>query len=165
MYRKGFSLVELLIGIVIGAILVLTIGVLSSVSLGSYNRFSKESEVYNDIYYGFKLIQNRIHANKVSIVTNPGAPWKSDKIVITGTTERFGLYQPTGSNSIELIRFPDATETLNNREIIFSIPINSQWANPTLTVTPSGNTFAINLQGTKDNLPFNLSTTILMRNP
>ncbi len=165
--KKGFSLIELQVTIIIAAILILIIGVISDASLGSYNKIKKEGEVFSDIYYGFKLLQNRVHAANNVTSGTLSSPWitTNNVKIIINNTERYGLYQPAGTTTIELVRFASAAAELtpSSRETILSIPINATWANPTLALTQSGNSYTITLTGTKDNVPFNLSSTSTKR--
>jgi hypothetical protein len=47
---------ELVVGLVIGGIIILTIGVISSVSIGSVERLRTETDVYNDLAWAFNMM-------------------------------------------------------------------------------------------------------------
>ena len=177
--KNAFSLIEMQVSLVVAAILVLTIGAISSISLSSHNRMRKEAELYADIFYGFKLIQNRVRESSVGVsIVGQSNPWTGSRLVINNSTgtndEAFGLcqYNSSGSNplcvtsgsNIALVHWPNytASTTVNAGEVIFSTPFSG--SNLALTFsTPDANTIIVNLSGTKDNIPFNLSTTIKRR--
>ena len=170
--KNAFSLIEMQVSLVVAAILVLTIGAISSISLSSHNRMRKEAEVFADIFYGFKLMQNRIRESGVSISPVPiSAPWTSEQILINNVfptnDEVFGLcrYDPSsldplcmnGGSRIGFVYLPDVSN--NAGEVIFSVPDT----NLNLTLAPNGDTMTVRVFGTKDNIPFDLSTTVKRR--
>ena len=67
--KNGVSLVELLVSIVVASILILTIGVLSDIPQKSYKKINSEQQIYNDISYGFKLMQNKVRASSILSIT------------------------------------------------------------------------------------------------
>ena len=164
--KNGFSLTELLVSIVVASILILTIGVLSSIANGSFNKISSEQQTYNDISYGFKLMQNRVRiASSMSkTTTKPNPPWvNSEELVVDNVA--FGLYQASGGTKRDFVYLADKNDE-TNRETIFTVPdANLSW---TLTCNPSScsspKSITLILTGKKDNIPFDMETTVMKRN-
>ena len=190
--ENGFSLMELLVSMICAAVLMLAVGVLSSMANSSFNKISSQQQIYNDISYGFKLMQNRVRGalGSVSKSTAPTTSWFNMSVSGTGTPEwlevdkgAFGIYQSPGSTQKDFVYMSDKAADASvaaNRETIFSVPD----ANLTLTVQcdcvrVSSTTYACSnpsctnkpksitmvLAGQKDNIPFDMESTIYRRNP
>ena len=153
--KNGFSLVEVLVSIVIASILILTIGIISSIANGTYNKLSKEQSIYNDISYAFKLMQNKIHMSSTLAVGSNPSPWITNQhFVVDGGT--FGLYQ-TSATAKDLIYVSGGTT-----ETLLTVP---QPGTITLSMAiTSGKYITITLSGKKDNIPFQMETAVLRRN-
>lgn len=150
-------MVELLVCLVVASILVLTIGVLSDIAMGSHKKARTEAEIYHEIAYGFKLMQNRMHETG-SISTVPaGGSWLSDRLVLGD--EAFGLYQNTSTR--DWVHLPDKDDT-NNRSLIFSVK-NSDPIPVLNFIFPSSNSVTINFSGQRDGTSFNMSSTVRRR--
>lgn len=68
--KRGYTLTELIIGMLISSILILTIVVMSTTAVSSHHYLSKEAEAYNDLYYGVDMIERSIRrAQDVSVDT------------------------------------------------------------------------------------------------
>ncbi len=165
---KGFSLVELLIALICATILVLTAGVISSISLMSFNKVNNEQQIYNDLSYGLKLVQNRMRnadSSSVNFVTNKSnPPWVNQQQLIIGN-EAFGLYQASGSTQRDFVHLPDKNNEAN-REVILSVPgADLHWNVTCSPSCPSPHYVTLTLNGEKNNKPFELQTTITRRNP
>ena len=179
--KKGITLVELLVSMIVASILILTVGVLSSTANRSFKKLTSKQQIYNDISYGFKLTQNKVRASSgIGKVLKPnGTPWRSDKLVI-GISE-FGIYRNGTSRDFvfipdlssettqeKILSVPDSNDSDSN--LVMSINCDCTRASPTTyncsnsscTVTPKSVTLV--LTGTKDNIPFDMETTILKRN-
>ncbi len=158
--KNESSLAELLISMIIAAILFLTIGSLSSIANSSYNKINKQKEIYNDISYGFKLMQNRVRGavDTVKKETKPNPPWVGGEWLVADSAA-FGLYKDLGNtNFVYLANKNDESK----RETIFSVPgDNLNWK---VTCQPSCTSLALTLSGNKDNIQFDMGTTILRRN-
>ena len=156
--KNAFTLTEVLVSILISAILILTIGVISSISNSTHTKLEREAQVYNDITYGFKLIQNRVHSvSSIKPPINQTGNWIGQHIEVGNGA--FGLYEAPGGKSRDFVYVPDKSDE-NAREAIFSVPKPADLA---LTVTSDTKSFTINIAGTKDNMRFNLSTTAMKR--
>jgi prepilin-type N-terminal cleavage/methylation domain-containing protein len=67
--QKGFSLVELLVGILVAAIVVLAIGAIGTIAFQSYNGMRNNIGVYNDSQFALQLIREGVRES----TTIPGA--------------------------------------------------------------------------------------------
>ena len=157
MNKKAFTLVEMLISLVVVSILILSIGVISSLGVSSYNQAQKQAFLYEDLSFGFKLIQNRARSSK----TISQAPWDDphgmyNKLIVDD--EAFGVYHNVEYGKKELVYLEDNKE--DEREVMISLsdgdPIN-------FFATILTNSVTFNLEGTRDRIPFRYSSTILRR--
>ena len=186
--KKGLSLVELLTSIVISSILILLIGILTSTANSSFNKYNREQAIYNDISYGFKLMQNKVRASTVfSKALKPGTPalvdWRSDQLVVGAIT--FGVYRnlrngkyyrdfvaATGTQEL-ILSVPDDGDsdnnllmTINGCDCTRNGPTIYDCTTPPATTACSGTpkSATLVLTGKKDNIPFDMETTIAKRN-
>ena len=158
--KRAFSLTEMLVSIVVAAILVLTIGVISSISTGTYAGLTKEAQVYNDISYGFKLMQNKVRSSNNQIIISPvSSPWVSQQLNVGAN--KFGIYQ---NGSMNEFSYFDGVK----REVIFAVPSNQVFnltfplfSTDSATVRVDGE--ILRVDGEKDKIKFDMSTTILRR--
>jgi hypothetical protein len=153
--KNAITLIELLIGLILASILFLSVGVLSEIANSSFNKLNKEQQVYNDISYGLKLVQNRLRGSlsPISAGSQP-APWISGKHFQFGN-DTFGLYQSIGST--DLI-YDDGTR----KETILSVPPTGavDLSFPAL----SDQSITIKITGSKNEIPFDIQTTVFRRN-
>ena len=168
---RGFSLIEFQVGILISAILVLTIGVLSSMAQSSYAKISKEETVFNDAAYAFKLMQNKIRSStSMSVKGNPtNPPWKSSQLLfrysqVVGGIETFpegafGLYQANGSTTVDLVYMPDTSKSA--KEVLMSLKAGQTFSFTLSNITTQSLT--VQLSGTKSGIPFDISNVVLRR--
>ena len=159
--KNAFTLVELLVSLIIAAIVVLTIGVLSSISNSSFNKINNKQQVYNDISYGLKLMQSKVRASSTLSITVASGSWVSQRVSVS--TGNFGIYRNTTYNPARReFSFDNGTA----REIILSVddPNNSSAALD-LTATQNTNAVTVTISGLKNNIPFNVQTTATRRNP
>ena len=179
--NKAFSLTEMLVSMIIAAVMILTIGVISSISTSTYSSLSKEAQVYKDIAYGFKLMQNRMRSVQNYTIIPPAArptwassnpPWIN---LITldnaaGADMAFALYRTTSGTAKRMFVYvPDTEATINcinrtNCEVIFEVldPNNSS-ANLDLTLSSGSNAVTAQISRTNADNPFDMTTTILKR--
>ena len=151
--KRAFSLTEMLVSIVVAAILVLTIGVISRISTGTYASLTKEAQVYNDISYGFKLMQNKVRGSgNHIIIKSVSGSWVSSRLEVGKHT--FGIFQ-NGSN--REFSYDDGLK----REVIFSVQ-SSGVLNLTFS-SVTNDTATVRLDGEKDKIKFDMSTIILRR--
>ena len=164
--QKGFSLVEMLVSLIMAAILILTVGVISTIANSSFSRLNKEQQIYNDISYGFKLLQYKVRASSSIAEGNRSAPWVSGEHFLVDTGA-FGLYQ-TNATTTDFVYDNGA-----QRETIFSVP---QPGNITLSfpVAITSQSVTVRLVGKKlatvgsfgdrNYVSFDIQTTALRRN-
>lgn len=155
-FLTGFTLVELIVGLAIGAVIILIIGVISSSGIGSYEKSQKEAEAYNDIFYGFSLIQRNV---RQALIVN------ADDTANTLTADNF-VFRKNGSDLIY-------TDTATTTDILILKTDTSLGETLDFTVSPpSGKLFNVTLSGQKVinlgyrkvTVPFNLSTQAMERN-
>lgn len=103
--QKSFTIIELLAVMIIGSILLLSVGVISIIAMRSHENYRRESQVYNDISYGFELIKNRVRRTTFAPDTlTDTPPWVGKALVVeylyleddgttTKRTETFGVQQ------------------------------------------------------------------------
>ena len=154
--KNGSTLIELLIGLIAAAVLVLTIGVLSSMANSSFCKLNREQQIYNDISYGFKLLQRKVRGASLIAAGNKSAPWLNGQHFLIGS-DAFGLYQ-TSATVTDLVYDNGIT-----KETIFSVP-QPGTISLSFPVAITAQSVTISLSGVKDNIPFNMQTTITKRN-
>ncbi len=159
--KNGFSLVELLVSIVVASVLILTIGVLSSIANGSYNKINSEQQIYNDLSYGFKLMQNKVRASSTVSITAASGSWVSPRVSVSDGN--FGIFRNTTSLATREFSYDNGT----TREVILSVPDpnnSSAILDLTAVQTATSNAVTVTITGTKNNMPFNMQTTVTKRN-
>ena len=164
--QKGFSLVEMLVSLIMAAILILTVGVISTIANSSFSRLNKEQQIYNDISYGFKLLQYKVRASSSIAAGNRSAPWVSGQHFLVDNGA-FGLYQ-TSAATTDFV-YDNGVQ----RETIFSVP---QPGTVTLScpVPVASQSVTVHLVGKKlvtvgsfgemNYISFDMQTTALRRN-
>lgn len=101
--NKGFTLTELLVTIVIGGLMMLTMGSISEIGKRSHRKLLRESGGYNDIAYGFKLVRNKVHKTRakdlksVTILSSSTTWVPLTERLELGATEKFGIYNEAGN--------------------------------------------------------------------
>jgi len=150
---KGTTLIELLVVLIIGLTLLLAIGAISDIGKQTQRTLISEASIYNDIAYGFKLIQRRAHGSAL-YSEPPPANWVGDRL-ITGT-ERFGVYvHPGGQDFVHLLGS-------GVRRNILSVLTPD-----TLSFTPlvdnAIDNADITLSGTKNGIPFSMNMYVKSR--
>jgi prepilin-type N-terminal cleavage/methylation domain-containing protein len=73
MGHNGFSLTELMLGLLIGAIVILMIGSLSQVSVASYQKLRGEGGANDDAYHALDQIQREVRQTTGSISVSGGS--------------------------------------------------------------------------------------------
>ena len=188
-YRSGVTLVELLVSLLIATVLVLTIGAISEISLKSYTKNRQRISTISDIYYGFKVVQKHIReAKTITQITSASLERTEDQLTVNSwqTPSKameldnglIGVFRsvPTQSSYLvpmcEFVYIPDKTKAIDstNKDILIQVedPGNScstlRWSilcDTTNCLNPRNVT--VNIKGTKNNLPFNISTKIYKR--
>ena len=139
---RGTTIIELLVVLMIGLTMLLAIGTISEIGKRTQRNLLDEASIYNDISYGFKLIQRRAHG---SALFNEAPPvnWVGGRL-ITGN-EKFGVYVHSGGqdfvhllssgvrriilsvqNPETLIFIPNVNATIDNADITLSSGPNNR---------------------------------------
>ena len=147
--KKGVTIVELLIVLIVGAIMLIGVNALSNIGNQSYRKLSSEASIYNDISYVFKLFQSRVHRSRIQ---------SNGTELITGT-EKFGVYTHSGGH--DLLYYPNRYDESTNKAI-FSVP-SPGMLNFTYDINAAAGDVEITLVGEKNEVPFNVSTKIQSR--
>jgi len=156
MSNKGaFTLVEMIVTLAIASLIVM--GIAAAINIGNsyYGKLSHETGIYNDVSYGLKMMQNRVHSAKFLSVNTAGSPWSGQRLEVGN--ELFGIYVSGGNQ--DLVRLPDKANP-NNREIILSVPAGGSL---TLSLTQNGKAVSIRVYGSKYHIPFDVSSTVTRR--
>ncbi|MBN2119963.1 MAG: prepilin-type N-terminal cleavage/methylation domain-containing protein [Candidatus Omnitrophica bacterium] len=157
MRKRGFTIIELLISLIIGGILILMIGAISLASHKSHMTIHNQAQVHNDVFYGFELAANRLRAANSAWVENtwPNPPWTSDILIIDNSA--FAVYNSTQDQMASFVYLPDRSDTSIRKTIFQSGLVNFYPAK-------NGNLFSIRLVGKQNLNPFDFSTKVLKRN-
>jgi hypothetical protein len=155
-FLAGFTIVELIVGLVIGTILILIIAAMSNITLGSYERIRKEAQVYQDVFRGFELMKhscrNLDHAVDPVMVGN----------TITFGTRRFWI---NGQDFVYTDPNGDHAIISGVNELAFNFFCGQDAAGNWIVPCIGASTiFHVTLSGVKDTVRFTLSTDITRRN-
>ena len=152
-YQKGTTIIELLVVLIIGLTMLLAIGAISDIGKVTQRKLINEASIYNDISYGFKLIQRRAHGSALSSA-GPPTNWVGDQL-ITGN-ERFGVYVHSGGQDFVHLLGSGVRRTilsvLNPDTLSFIPNVNATLDNVDIT-----------LSGTKNGIPFSMTTYVKSR--
>jgi len=153
MNNKGITLVELLVSIIASAILMLTIGVLSELAVASSRELRLEADIFNDIMYGTKILQKKVRESANCIPVTPGGLWIGERLDCG--IEAIGVYNNSGA--YELVYMQDKTGTA--REPILLVSDTNLGINFTL----NSDAITVRITGSKDNIPFDIVSTVTTR--
>ena len=157
--KKGFTLIEMSVGLAICSILMLTVGAISRASLGSYDRLTKEAEAYNDFYFGVDLIERTIRRAQGSVV--PGTNALTVGMLDNNTNQTYSII------------FNNNGTSLTYKDNRTPAKINVIMRNVTNLTFISSNSMALynvflsgtkELSGPNDTVKFNRSISVLRRN-
>lgn len=143
--NRGFTLTELIVVMVIVIVVLLTIVALSEISNRSYTNLRNETEVYNDIYFGFNLISHYIRNSSKVSVNSTQDELTAGEVIFRKSGANFIYHDNLANTDHNIIT------QVNNLACSFVPSVN----NKLITVTLSGN---------KGRVSFNLSTDIKLRN-
>ncbi len=158
--KKGLSLVELLVVIIISAILILMVGFLSQIAFSSHEEIRKEGDVYSDIFYG--LSQISFSVRKASTVKIENDTYGCTGPVLVADKNAFCLYNGSdclACKATEDIEGPgtdfvyiEDTDNPNNKTAIIC---NAKTMS--LKFTPIIKSVLIEIKGTKGKESFDLT--------
>ena len=150
--KRGFSLMELLIGLVIATIVTLMVGALANIAFKSYNDLRKQSDVYNDSQFALQMIREGVRQSS-------SAP----SVSVVGGNNCLTVIKPSVTNYFYIkgsnfVYSSTACDSLTNTPIIKSVT--------SLVFTPSisGNLVTAVLSGTKSGVSFSYSIKTARRN-
>jgi len=152
-FKRGTTIIELLVVLMIGLTMLLAIGAISDIGKRTQRNLINEASIYNDISYGFKLIQRRAHGSALDS-EGPPANWVGDRL-ITGS-ERFGVYvHPGGQDFVHLLGS-------GVRRTILSV-LNPDTLSFIPNVDATIDNADISLSGTKNGIPFSMTMYVKSR--
>ena len=169
MNKKAFTMVEMLVSLIVAVILILAIGVISSIALSSNRKQRVNLDTYSDIHYGFKLMENKIRSAVSAISTStPGGDWRGARLEMDGVG--FGVYRDPTSQLSSFVYVSNltshncSTTAPSNCDLILKIPDPTNDPN-VLSFTPTivGNAITVKIFGINEKYPFNLAMKILKR--
>jgi len=153
--KKGFTLAELLVTMVISAVLILMVGAISQIAFSSHDQTRKEGDVYSDLFYGLSRMSFSVRkASTLSLDNTWPLPWVSNMLIVDNSA--FGLYRPVGGK-IKFVFVPDKTNPGVRENIIEDLDTMS------FAFILNGKSVNVNVQGTKDNEQFNISNFVATR--
>ena len=156
--REGFTYIELMIGLIIGAVLILMIGAISSIGNASFDKAMKESSVYNDAFSGLNLIKFFGRKSHTMITTSNASKFGLSPGVLELDNSAFGL----GSNNKDFVYLNDKSKPGEQTVLIKDADVL------TLTLEPqdssSTNMVTVTLHVKKQKEDFDLSTSVMRRN-
>jgi len=151
-YTQGITIVELLVVLVIAAVMLLGVNAFSNIGNQSYQTLLEEASVYNDISYAFKLMQSRVHSVHRSKIQSSGSELITEN-------EKFGTYTHSGGR--DLVYYPNRYDESIN-QVIFSVP-DTGTLNFAYNINAIAGDVEVTLEGTKGEVPFDISTKIKSR--
>jgi prepilin-type N-terminal cleavage/methylation domain-containing protein len=155
--KKGFTLAELLVTMVISAVLILMVGAISQIAFSSHDQIKKEGDVYSDLFFGLSQISFSVRKASVLSLETWSLPWVSNMLIVDNSA--FGLYRPTGGK-IKFVFVPNKTIPGVRENIIEDLDMMSFTF--TLSGTPA-KSVNLTVGGTKDSEPFNISNFVVTR--
>ena len=131
--KKGLTLVELLITIIIASILILLVGVIATTAMNSFEGARREDQVYVDAFSGMDLMQSRIRraaSTDISVVN--GSTYNLiGRALIVGSSV-FGLLPGTEAGTVDFVFIPNITNPADMQLIL----TDAHAADTTLIFTP-----------------------------
>ena len=143
--KQGFSLIELVSAMAVSSIIILIIGVISTVANASYQNLCKEAEVYSQVYYGLNMIQSNVRKGRNVEVDTAQNTLTVDNYIFKKDNNDF-VYIDTAHG--------------NKRNVI----VEGVYGLIFQPVVSGGNLVRVTLSGLKDKASFNLSISVMRRN-
>ena len=149
--KRSFTLTELLAGIAVAAIAILTVGAIGTFSFKTYKDLRNQSSVYNDAQFALELIRESVRQSTSAPVV------AGTCLTVTGSAGTLYFYKNAAGTS--LVYGSAACSSVTNKIIISGVT--------TLVFTPSisSNLVTVILSGSKSNIPFNFTIKAMRRNP
>jgi len=153
--KRGFSLIELLIGIIVAGIVILMISAVGTIAYQSYNNLRNQSGVYNDSQFALQLIREGIRQS-TSVPTIAG----TCLTIVTAASTKY-YYTMTSGTTKSLVYGSNACSSATNEPIISGVTSTGFVFTPSVT----GQLVTVALSGTKNGVSFNYSMSAMRRNP
>ncbi len=156
--QKAVTIIEMLVTLVVASFIMLNIGA----TLGLCNKYHaslfNQTGIQNDIFYGIKLMQNRIRKSESVTQQTASGYWLSSKL-ICNNRYAFGVYQPSGSTTKSLVYLPDKNDE-TQRTNIFTVKASDSLA---FDIIIGGRLVTIRIYGSRNGTPFDITSDILRR--
>lgn len=162
MLRSGFSVAELMVGVVVTAIVILMVGAIGTIAVQSYNNLRNQSGVYNDAQFALQLVREAVRQSSTtpsiagSSLTIVTASCPNIHFYIQGASL---VYDHNCASSPTVIADP----IISNVTGLTFTACNST-SNPCSTPV-NGQVIQVALSGTKHGVSFNYTIDATGRNP
>ena len=148
----------MLFTVVIGGMIRLSIATTLLMTNRYQSKLTNETGIQNDLFYGLKMMKNRVRQSDAVTTQAAGGSWLSTQL-ICDNKYAFGIYQPAQNGPKYLVYLPDKTN-VNNRTNIFNVAAPDSIS---FDVTLSGRLTTIRVHGTRNSVPFDLGTSVQRR--
>lgn len=150
--RAGWTLTELVMGMAVSAILMLTVGMIAQAGISSHTRQSRMAERYNDITTATDLIERTVRKGG-GIVWNPSTFTLSGKVSNDTATFDFGFTWNPSSRNLTF-------STSSSAKMTPALLTNVTW----FSVTESSGLFNVSIVGNQDGVNYTRSFSVFRRN-
>ncbi|MEI6437986.1 MAG: prepilin-type N-terminal cleavage/methylation domain-containing protein [Candidatus Omnitrophota bacterium] len=93
--KRGFTLAELMVGIVVGLIVILMAAALGSIATGSYRNLRSRADVYNDTQFALQMIRENVRQSSASPTVA-----SNSLTLVTDQCSNVHFYIPSGSSTL-----------------------------------------------------------------
>ncbi|MBN1869237.1 MAG: prepilin-type N-terminal cleavage/methylation domain-containing protein [Candidatus Omnitrophica bacterium] len=154
---RGYTLIELLVGFLIGTVMILMIGSILKIGNLSYRGLSDKTQTVNDVAYGLKFMRHEIREAASLSSDAPEDPvWKGSRLLVDNTA--FGILRTTGKE--EFVYLPDKTD-VNTRRVLVSMPEGNGLAFQ--IYDQDGQSVRVELSWTQEGKTSNMQTIVARR--
>jgi prepilin-type N-terminal cleavage/methylation domain-containing protein len=145
--NRGFTLTEMLVGMLISSILLLTVGLMATAGTNSYNKQRNIAEIYNNVTSGVDFLESNIR--KATVVSwNSGAKTLTGSWV-NGSTYNFVIRSTNGNLTYSDTLYGAMTAPIMRNVTAFSVSNAGNLYNVTININASlGNKAYLNFTRT-----------------
>jgi prepilin-type N-terminal cleavage/methylation domain-containing protein len=154
MWKRGFTLTEFMVGIVVGAIVILMIAAIAQIATASYTQLRSRSGVYDDAQFAIDLVTDSVR-RAVSASTSGSCLRIDDTDDSVNNPKNFYV------NGNSLLYGTNACGSPTNTDTPIITGVSGLTFTPTVTV----DLVHVVLSGTKSGITFTLSGDAKRRNP
>ena len=160
---KAYTLIELLVGFMIGTVMILMIGTVLSIGTMSHKKVRDEGAIFNDVSYAFRFLRNRVRESSlINYDTSPGSvSWEGPRLIV-GDQDAQGVFGVLVTNNERIFIYAADKNDLNNKDILMKVP-KQQDNNLSFYFTQMDNHIRVYLMGKRDKIPFSFSSSIRKR--